>query len=157
MATLREALLPVVDALRGIPAQLGLRQHSVYVVSRTWSGSRVGLGTNTDTTKHEYVALGQYDTKITMVSAKDIIASGGMYTDQDLKVGPITPAYTGSSVNNAAITDFDPTPGNSPTEIFFKITGPGYPTAGAWFKKISQDVTGNFRYTFIVRKTAEIP
>ncbi len=155
--SLREALLPVIDQLRGLPGQLGLRQYTVSVVKREWTGERVGLGYNTDTETPIRVDLGSYTPKVQMLSSRDIIASGGLYTDQDLKIGPITPPFVGSTLDGSAITIFDPTPGDVPTEIFFKITGPGYPTAGAWFKKVAQDVTGNFRYMFTVRKTAEIP
>ena len=145
------------DILRGIPGQLGLRLFTVTIVQRTWSGSRVGLGINTDTETGVKVDLGVYQTKVKMIKASDNIASGGLYTDQDLKVGPITPPFPSSGPDGDAITVFDPVVGASPTELFFHVVGPGYPAAGAWFKKISQDVTGNFRYTFIIRKTAEIP
>lgn len=155
-STLRQALLPVVDALRGIPAQLGLRLYSVSVFSRTWSGTRVGIGESNDASSKLMVNLGTYDTKVQLVTARDVIASGGLYTDQDLKIGPITPPYTGSGKDNNDITVFDPTPNASPVEIFFRVTGPGFPAEGAWFKKISQNVMGNFRYTFVVRKTGEI-
>ncbi len=156
-SNLRQALLPVVDRLRSIPAQLGLRQFSVSVVSRTWTGTRAGLGFNEDTSKTTSVDLGKYDTKVVQLTSRDVIASGGLYSAEDLTIGPITPPFIGSGANNAAITDFDPTPGVAPTEIFFNIKGPGYPVAGAWFKKVSQNTLGNFRYTFVVRRTAEIP
>lgn len=155
MASLRDALLPVVDELRGIPDQLGLRRFDVSIVVRSWSGSRPGLGANTDTTKQILVDLGQFSPKVVQVTQKDIIASGGIYNDQDLKVGPITPEFAGSAPNNAAISDFDPA-GNR-QEVFFKITGPGMETGGSWFKKIGTDTSKNFRYMFIVRRTAEHP
>ncbi len=155
--TLRESLLPVVDALRAIPAQLGLRLFSVQVITRTWTGTRTGLGYSNDAATPIKVDLGLFDTKVKMITARDVMASGGLYTDQDLKIGPITPPFAGSAADGSAITVFDPTPGIAPTEVFFLVTGPGYPPAGAYFKKISQDVTGNFRYTFVVRKTAEVP
>ncbi len=155
--SLREALLPVVDQLRGIPGQLGLRQYTVSIYKREWTGPRVGLGFSTDTETPIAVDLGSYTPKVKMLTTHDIIASGGAYTDQDLKVGPITPPFAGSGPDGNDITVFDPTPGEAPVEIFFKIIGPGYPAEGAWFKKIAQDVTGNFRYMFTVRKTAEIP
>ena len=154
---LRDALLPAIDAARGIPGTLGLRLFTVAIVSRTWTGTRAGMGVSTDTTTGIKVDLGIYQTKITLISANDAIASGGAYTNQDIRVGPITPPFAGSTADGDAITVFDPTPGASPTEIFFNIKGPGYPAAGAWFAKISQDVTKSFRYSFVVRRTAEIP
>lgn len=154
--SLRLALLPAIDKLRGVPGQLDLRQYTVRIVTRTWSGSRVGLGQNTDINSGIKVDLGVYQTKVTQVTQRDVIASGGAYQEMDLKVGPITPPYTGSSADNDAITAFDPLPGASPAEVFFFISGPGMPN-GAWFKKVGQNVTKNFRYDFIVRRTGEIP
>ncbi len=42
--TLRDDLLPVLDDLRQIPVDLGLRLNRVFRVVRTWSGGAVGLG-----------------------------------------------------------------------------------------------------------------
>lgn len=157
--TPRNLLLPVVDKLRGIPGLFGLRIFTVSVVTRTWNGSRPGVdnSTSTDTTKGVKVDLGTYRTKVTQITARDVIASGGMYTDQDVRVGPITPPYTGSTQDGDAITVFDPLPNAAPQEIFFNIQGDGYPAGGAWFKKISQDVTRPMRYEFVLRRSAETP
>jgi hypothetical protein len=155
-STLRDALLPAVDIIRGVPAALGMRLHTVQVVSRSWSGARIGLGTKTDTTTGVKIDLGIYQTKVRQVTERDIVASGGLYSSMDLKVGPITPPYAGSAADNDAISVFDPPVGTN-TEVFFNIQGPGMPTGGAWFKKVSQDVSRPFRYEFIVRKTAEVP
>lgn len=46
--SLRSDLVPVVDAGRQLAADLGLRQRTVTIRTRTWSGSRVGSGTATD-------------------------------------------------------------------------------------------------------------
>jgi len=154
--TFRDSILPAVDIIRAIPGALGLRLFTVAVFTRTWTGARVGLGVNTDVTTGLKVDLGIYQTKITLLSANDIIASGGAYTDQDIRVGPITPPFAGSFADGDAITVFDPAVLANPTGVFFTIKGPGYPAAGAVFKKISQDVTKSFRYTFVVRKTAEV-
>ena len=155
--SLRDALLPVVDVFRALPGALGLRLFSVSIVQRTWTGTRAGFGTSTDVATGLKVDLGIYQTKITLISANDAIASGGLYTNQDLRVGPITPPFSGSFADGDAITVFEPVVGASPTEIFFNVKGPGYPAAGAWFQKVSQDVTKSFRYTFVIRRTAEIP
>jgi hypothetical protein len=155
--TLRSSLLPAVDLIRGIPGQLGLRLFTVVVLQRVWLGQRVGIGATVDSPSSIKVALGTFPTKVSMLSTRDVVSSNGLYTDQDLIVGPITPPYTGSTADNNAIALFDPPVGANLAEIFFNIVGPGYPAAGAWFKKISQNVTRSFRYSFICRKTAEIP
>jgi hypothetical protein len=155
--TLRDSLLPAVDQIRGIPGALGLRLFTVSVFKRTWSGQRVGLGSNTDTTSGLKVDLGIFQTKIRLLRMEEIIVSGGLYSAQDIEVGPITPPFTGSTLDNDAISIFDPPVGGPPLELFFNIQGPGFASGGEFFKKIDQNVTRNFRYMFIVRKTAEIP
>jgi hypothetical protein len=156
--TLRQALLPVIDRLRGLPDSLGLRLYAVQIVVRTWSGSRAGLGGNTDTATGLKVDLGVHNIKVVQVTQQDVIASGGLYSNQDLKVGPITPPFPGSAKDDDAIAIWDPVPvlGAPGAEVFFFITGPGM-LGGAWFKKVGQNVTKNFRYEFTVRRTAEIP
>ncbi len=47
--SLRDDLLPVVDAGRQLAEELGLRQRSVSTRLRVWSGGVVGRGTPTDT------------------------------------------------------------------------------------------------------------
>ncbi len=137
---------------------LGLRQFSVQVVSRKWTGTRPGLGTKSDSTSDVVVDLGTYAPKVTLVSAKEIASSGGLYVDQDLRVGPLTPEFQTWLCEGTHINLFDPpvTPGKG-FELFFKVTGPGYPDSGAWFKKLSQDTTKNFSYSFVLRKTAQLP
>lgn len=155
--TLRDSLLPAVDVIRALPAQFGMRLFTVAIYQRVWSGSRAGLGINTDTSTGLKVDLGVYPTTVRAVTVQEVIASAGLYTDQDLRVGPITPPYRGSTADGDAISIFDPAENALPLELFFLITGPGYPATGAYFKKISQDVTKPFRYMFTVRKTAEMP
>lgn len=152
-----DGLLPVLDKVRGIPAALGLRPYTVSIFKRTWSGSRVGVGTATDTVTGELVSLGTYNPRVRAVTTREIIASAQLYAEQDLRIGPITPPYAGSSADHNAFSDFDPTPVASPVQLWFKITGPGYPAGGAWFRKVSQDTTDVFAYWFVVRKTGEIP
>lgn len=158
MATLRDSLLPALDAIRGIPVVLGLRPHTVSVFQRVYSGTSTGIGNSVDVTTSLRIDLGTFSQlKVRNVTQRDIIASGGLYTDQDVVVGPITPPFTGSAADNDAISVFDPPPNGSPTEVFFKITGPGYPATGAYFKKIGQRVDQPFRFMLYLRKTAEIP
>ena len=157
IATFRDAFLPVIDQIRGIPGSMGLRLFTASVVLRQWTGARIGIGTKLDTQTPTKTTLGLYSVKVTQVSSKDIIASGSLFQEQDMKVGPITPPYAGSAADGDSIALFDPPTTLAPTEVFFNITGPGMPPGGAWFKKVSQDVSKSFRYTFIVRRTAEIP
>jgi hypothetical protein len=155
MTTLRDSLLPALDAIRGIPSTLGLRQQILSVKRRVWTGERPGIGTYTDTSVTLYVNLGLGNIKVRNLSQKDVIASGGLYTDQDLVAGPITPAYTGSGADGNTIGIFDPPVGTNPTEVFFNVVGPGYSATGDWFKKIGQRTDQPFRYMLYLRKTGQ--
>ena len=153
----RDSLLPMVDVLRGIPVLFGHRLYSVSIVVRTWTGSRPGLGANTDTNTGLKIDLGIGQVKVTQVSESQVVASGGLYEAQDFNVGPITPPYTGSTLDNDAISVFDPVINANPAEVFFKITGPGMAPTGSYFRKVTQDVSKLYRYSFVVRRTAEVP
>lgn len=157
MATLRDTLLPALDQIRAIPAILGLRPHIVSITVRVWTGQQPGDGTYTPTATREKLDLGSYNVKVRNVTQREVIASGGLYVDQDLVVGPITPPYSGSALDNDNISTFDPVVGGSPTEVFFNIQGPGYGANGDWFQKIAQRVDQPFRYMFWLRKTGETP
>lgn len=157
--SLRDALLPVADNLRGMPAVLGMRIHVVAVRVRTWSGERAGVGQPSDTTTGLKIDLGLKNVKVRNVSQKDVIASGGLYTDQDLVVGPITPPFQGSTLDNDAIAIFDPVVNGIPqtaVEVFFRVQGPGYSTAGDWFQKWGQRTDQPYRYMIYLRKTGVV-
>lgn len=155
-SNLRDSLLPALDTIRGIPGQLGLRLFTVSITKRLWAGADIGLGTSSDTTTGVKIDLGAFPVKIRNLSQRDAIASGGLYTDQDIEVGPITPPFAGSAADGDAISVFDP-PVGTYQELFFNITGPGYSVAGDWFDKISQRTDRSFRYTFVLRKNGRRP
>lgn len=155
--SLRDDLLPAIDAIRGIPDQLGTRLYDVSIRVRSWSGSRpaVDNSSSSDADAAFGVDAGTHRTRVVQLTSRDLIASGGNYSDADLKVGPLTPKYAGGGFEPS---DFDPEPTSAPVEIFFKIVGPGMRAGGSWFKKINTNVVGTpFRYTFIVRAVAETP
>lgn len=150
--TLRDSLLPAVDLIRGIPGQMGLRPHVVSILVRTWSGPRVGVGASSDTETGLKTDLGLTQTKARNITQAEVIASGGLYSTQDIMVGPITPPFTGSTADNDAISIFDPPPNGAPVEVFFRIRGPGYPAGGGWFVKKAQMTDKPFRYMLILQK-----
>lgn len=153
--TLRDSLLSTVDKIRGIPDTLGVRLYTVTIRVRTWTGARPGIGSGVDADSVFWVDGGTHKPRVVQVTSRDVIASGGMYQDQDLKVGPVTPSYSGGGVSVDAI---DPPPGVSPAEVFFKIVGPGMESGGSWFKKINTNTLPSpFGYTFVVRATGEAP
>lgn len=158
MATLRNSLLPAIDAIRAIPGQLGMRLYAVSIVTRTWTGARPGLGTKTDAATALTVDRGQYQAKVRQLTERDVIASAGLYNTQQFEIGPLTPGYASNAGSGGITPDIiDPAVGSTAIEVFFKVTGPGFPAGGGWFKKVATNVTKPYRYTFIVEKTAVVP
>lgn len=148
MSTLRDDVLPIIDDGRALMDELGFRRFDITLRTVAWSGDRVGLGTATTTDTALTLEPSGSRINVKRVSQHDVVASGGLYQDGDYTVGPITPTYTGGG---HAVVDFDPAVGANPTEVSFKLVGQGLPSAGAWFRKVAQQVDGNFRYSFTLR------
>lgn len=156
LPTLRDSLLPVLDLVDSINGMLGMRRHTVSILTRTWQGQRPGQGPHVDVLTTLYIN-GQYNPSVTQVSTREIAASGGLYRNEDIKVGPFVPPYPGSK-NNTDHEAIDPEVGTAGVEIFWKVTGSEYGgSVGAWFKKISIDKTQPLQFSFVLRKTGKIP
>lgn len=144
--SLRDQLLPVVEAIRGIPVTMGLRLHTVSLVTREWDGDRVGLGNSEDTETVITVANGTGNVRVQQVSSRDVVASGGLLTAQDLKVGPFTPGYVLPST-------IDPPADDTPREVFFRVTGPGMGDDGRWFRRVNDSTLPNFTSVLYLQAT----
>lgn len=151
--TLRTGLLKRIDKIRQIPQRLDLRQNRVFVVIRQSGGAVVGQGTAVDLVTELFIS-GSYRIKAQQVSMKDIVASGGYLTDQDVKVGPFTPEYLSGGVPRDV---FDPPVANSPREILFLVTGHGMPANGRYYKRQYDESLMNFHNTLYLRATGELP
>jgi len=164
MVKLRDKLLPVFDKVaRGIPNKLGLRQYDVTLRIVSWSGARPGLGVKTVVNHDITVNQAKPDNdrpKVKLLTTRDIIASGGRYTEGDYRIGPLTPQYTKNGITYGTVPeDIEQQIQVSPQEIYFNLKGPGMsdPVGGDWFSLLSSDFSKNFGYNFVVRKTASIP
>ncbi len=152
--SLADNLKLALDKVRGIPGKLGLRPYTVTVRLRSWSGSRAGLGTKTDT--DTALLVDGYAPHVRQLGQRDVIASGGLYSTQDFEV-TLTPDFTVGSVSGGiAAATFDPSSGATPQEVFFLLTGPGIPENGAWFKKVGQNISGTLTTRITLKKTAEV-
>jgi hypothetical protein len=151
--SLRTSLLSAVDAIRGsVPGALDLRQFAVTVRVRTWTGTRVGLGTKTDV--DTTLMVGGYNPNVERISAKDVVASGGLYTAGDYRIGPLTPAY---ATGGTAVGAINPPTATAPQEVLYHLVGPGLPSGGQWCKRVSDETDANFRYEVVVRAMAVTP
>ncbi len=96
--------------------------------------------------------------KIRQISYKEVIASAGKYEDQDLVVGPLTPAYTDCDGYTGG---YDPSffmvpVGGSPIEIYFKVSGPGIDPTSGWYRFTEANFVSPISYTIVLRKTAVV-
>jgi len=103
---------------------------------------------------------GYVNPHVEQVSSKDIFLSGGLLTDKDYKIGPITYPYdtyeTGASAGlNWLFTNPAIQP-NQNLQLFFKITGPAFPN-GAYFRRKWSLDDNNIVYWLFVENSAEIP
>lgn len=165
MTKLRDSLLPVFDLVaRGIPNILGLRQYDVALRIVSWTGARPGLGTKTVTDYPVTVNQNQPGNnrpKVTLVSTREVIASGGLYTDGDYRIGPLTPQYTtiDGYTYGTLPDDIEQLVRTNPQEIYFNMMGPGMsdPIGGDWFKLVEANFSKNFGYTLVIRKAGLVP
>lgn len=163
-SNLRDELLPMVNELRQLPTEFGIRLYTVTMRVSTWNKVNTvfdvpGEGTET-ITDYPLVLDGYGGTtlpKVTKISTKDIIASGGLYTDGDYKIDFITPQHIvedcmgGFAAGGVPIIGFELDEKSVATQITYVLTGPEFPM-GALFKKIETWTSNPFRYTFVVRK-----
>src|SRR5579859_1672156 len=129
--TFLQDILPDLDDIRGIGDELGLRLWKVSIRKRAWTGTIPGDGTKTDVDT-QLLNRSADGTKrpvlVRLLKRDEVVASGGLYADRDIKVGPITPPYPAQlfqgpgGYGDQAI---DPAPTNTPTELFWFVSGPG--------------------------------
>jgi hypothetical protein len=165
--TFASAIKVALDTRRAIAGLMGLRIYSVFVRQRRWSGKRVGVGTSVDNNGGPDVQLtnslppplGKQPVRVRAVSNKDIIASGGLYRDLDLRVGPITPAYLASILPAGGFSDATVDPpqvGSVPTEIFWLVKGPGLPPGGSIHERIGFEETALHIYLILRAKGTQV-
>lgn len=155
-----DVFLGDLDEIRSIGGELGLRNYVVSVRIRTWSSGRQGLGIPTSITTQMVNAGGQ-PIMVRQVSRTEAIASGGLYTNRDLRVGPITPAYAaqfGLLAGGFVDSTIDPAQSVSPfpVDVQWIVTGTAIPTTGVVYDKIGEESTA-LHYYLILRATGRAP
>ena len=142
----RTDALSIVDAARAIagPNGLDVRTSKLAIVTRTWSGGRLGMGTSSDAR----LELAQIY-KIKDVSSKEVAGSGGRYQQEDIRVGPITPAYSGGGYTPAQLA---PTGANG-KEILYELTGPN----SGLYSLVECCTDSAFHYSLVLRRRRTTP
>jgi hypothetical protein len=160
---LRSTLLPAVDIIRSIPGSsaFGLRRYQVFVRIRYWDGvdanqpnipPRVGLGQLVD--RETQLLVNGTNPRVRQITQREIVASGGVLTDQDIKIGPLTPDFPGGGILPATVS---PPTSASATEIYWRVVGEAYPPGGAWFDLYARDVQPNFHMYLTLRANGKKP
>jgi hypothetical protein len=89
---LADDLLSLVDSIRAIPGQLGLRPNRVYIVDANWDGAFAGEGTEVET-ETEITVGDEQPPKVRILSDEQLAM--GELASGSIEIGPITPSYTG--------------------------------------------------------------
>lgn len=168
MATFQGTILAPLDAVRGIGGLLGLRVFKVVVRKRTWTGSRPGLvgttRTDVDAQLFNQAADGSLQpVRVRQVSRNEVVLSGGVYTDRDLKVGPVTPSFLaelGLPAGGYDDATINPAPTGQAVEVIWIVSSPsgtyGFPATGLTCKIVGQESTALHTYVFL-RSTGKVP
>jgi hypothetical protein len=159
VTTFRDKILSPLDAIRGIGGRLGLRRFTVTVRQRAWTGGIPGQGTSSDTTTvlQNIDATGTAQPVIVrQVSRSEAIASGGLYTERDVRVGPMTPTYAATffQPSGGGYTDgqVNPGPVSGATQLQYLVAGPGWPSPHGLAELIGLEATDLHTYA-ILRST----
>lgn len=153
--TLRDDLLPQIEALRAIPGRLGFRPYtSVALRTRTWSGAEPGDGTPTDVSLS--LTTGGQPVKFRQITSREVAASAGRYTDADFVVGPLTPQHPAPGGGTAGYTPAQINPSSSARNVerHVVVTGPG--EAATEWVIVGEQLDRALRYTLTVRRTERV-
>lgn len=146
-------ILPALDAIRSLGSVFGVRSYQVYITVTSWTGERAGIGTKASTTTqivNTDLSGTAWPVQVVELSRKEVILSGGQFSDQMLKVGPFTPNYTGGGFTDGVV---DPVTNAGTTEVNWLVTGRGLPPSGAYFDKVGEEATA-FHYYVTLKRSA---
>ena len=142
------------DQALAVPAQIQLRPYTVTLTTLTWTGDRVGVGTDTD--GYQVVTnYGGINPRFRQVSKQEIVLSGGQLKDQDVVIGPfVFPYDTGNTTGGTDPKIFSPDVSATNIEFYIKVEGPNFPTGGSYFKKIWDSSERSVMFRVYLRNTA---
>jgi hypothetical protein len=140
----RDDLLPLVNSLRALPGEMGLRQYTVILRTVVSTGTRFGEGATETTDTVLTVGNGQ-PPKVKQLFDKDTVA-GGLLTKARFTI-ELTPDHVGGGYTP---TELNPEQGTSPKEVFYILKGPGMPATGMLCAKVADDFSRPFKYTITV-------
>ena len=149
MATFRDALLPTISAVRAIAGQLGIRLHTVAIVTGAWSGDHTGDGVETQAAT-PITESGGHPPKVRWLNDEQITV--GNLPRGTVEIGPITPAFTGGGTELGMLTAEAIQRGDT---VHVRITGPNHPD-GAMYRVTDVQSHRAFRYMIQAQPVSSI-
>jgi hypothetical protein len=145
--TLRSQVLEkVLQKTRPLLADLGLRQNSLSLVVRSWTGKPGATGSAaTDSEAVEIFPI----PRIRQLSSREVASSGGRYQDGDLRVDRLSPKHPGGGYDPE---DLRPSVGQN-QEIVYLVTGPNE----GEHELVDFDSSQNFQYVLVLRRRRTTP
>jgi hypothetical protein len=146
--TLRDALLPTINAVRAIPGQLGLRPHAVAIIQTISSGAHTGDGARSET-ETAITESGGQPPKVRWLNDEQLAL--GNLPKGTVLVGPITPAFSSGGTDLATIQGTALLQGDT---LHVKITGPKHPN-GALYRVTKINADRALRYMITAEPVSE--
>jgi hypothetical protein len=129
--TLADDLKPLVNAIRAIPGELGLRPHTISVLLGTWSGDHTGEGT--ETASSTAILESAQNPKVRWLKQEERALAD--LPEGSCEIGPLTPSYPGGGFTLSTITSFD-----RGETLHLRIVGPQHPSGAVYrVTKINAD------------------
>jgi hypothetical protein len=119
---LRDDMLPVADALRGLFSEFGVARYAVKIRRTTWSGGKPGLGAPTHVDTPIVTASGG-NPLVEQLGVREVAGSGGTYRDGDLRIRGITPRYTAPTTGGYTPAMLRIQPAGAAEEVLYVLTG----------------------------------
>ena len=140
LVTFADDLRQLARDVRGIPGDMGIRPHRVYIQTSTFAGTYTGDG-NRSTTETELTEGRGNPPKVRWLKADEITV--GSLPAGSVKIGPITAQHPGSPVTAALLQARDAQEGDL---RHVRIVGPMHPT-GALYRLVSANLDRAIHYT----------
>lgn len=147
--TFASGIRKTLDKVRGIGGKLGLRPFSVIVRVDRWDGGAPGRGGRIRS-RTPLLVNGQ-PVKVAQVSNQDAVLSAGLYSNQDLRIGPMTPPFRFGGVEYATLDPTVSPEDGAVAEMLFEVYGPGLPAGGILFERIRDESDSALHLYVVVR------
>lgn len=156
MAGIWDDFKELADQLRTIsgPSSMDIRQSRLIVRTRTWAGGFRGSDggfSDSDLTLPQIYHFRP-------LKASEIASSGGRYEMGDMKVGPITPSYPGTSpfpAGGFTEAQLKPRPTANGVEIIYVLDGAGF-HAGE-YNLVEMQSSKSYSFFLVLRRTRKTP